>query len=144
MKKISITLVMVMIIVSLAVGAYALPSPDTAHYPRGGTITLSPSSESTNTYAFQASGKSHNKVRLSMSNAYAEECGTAISIQVFVVNKWGNWIAFGDPRIVTLTCTPDAYEEVFTIRAKKEFCIVISAYGTGGDCEIPYTVATFS
>lgn len=144
MKGIITLALTLLIVLCVTLPAYALPEPTTAHYPRGGQITISPSNESTNTYAFKADGKTDNKIRISMDGAYAEECGTMIYIQVFVVNKWGNWIAFGEPRTLTLSCTPDSYEEIFIIREKKPFCIVISSYGISGECVLPYKVASFS
>lgn len=144
MKKNITAVALLLIMLSTTICAYALPEPKTAHYPRGGMLTLTPSSESTNTYAFKADGKSHNKLRLSLNNAYSEVCGTTITIQIFVVNKWGNWVAFGEARNLTLSCTPDAYEAVFVIREKKPFCIVISSYGVEGECIIPYVVGTYS
>lgn len=122
--------------------AFALPTPCKAHYPRGGTLSLSPSKKSNNTYAFKASGRAHDRVHLQLIDAFAESCGTTVTIQVFVVNKWGNWIAFGEPEIVELCCMPTSYDLYFPIRARKEFCIVISSYGVTGRCVIPYLVST--
>lgn len=144
MKKIISAITLAIILMSTAFSAYALPSPKTAHYPRSGMVSLSPSNKSTNTYAFKADSKTDSKLLLRLNDAYAEECQATIKMQVFVVNKWGNWIAFGEPRYLELSCTPESYEEVFVIREKKPFCLVISAPGTSGECVIPYDVQTCS
>ena len=140
-KIFSAALIMVLLF-TFAGSAFALPRPCKAHYPRGGTLTLSPAKEANNTYAFKASGRAHNRVHLQIIGAYAESCDTTVSIQMFVVNRWRNWIAFGEPKVITLNCTPTTYDLYFPIRARKEFCIVVTSYGISGQCVIPYVVST--
>lgn len=142
MKKTCAVALTMILLLSVAMSAFALPNPKSAHYPRGGNVTLSPLNESTNTYAFKADGKTHNKVCLHLANAYADHCGTEVTIQVFVVNKWGNWIAFGDPQSVALGCTPASYDVMFPIREGKPFCFVMSSYGAPDKVFLPYIVDT--
>lgn len=137
-----ITLLLTLLMIALTISALALPEPKTAHYPRGSTLYLSKDTETNNTYAFKANGKSDGRAVVSFNNAYSDACDTIVTVQMFVTNKWGNWIAFGSPKTITLSCVPSSEDLSFTIRAKKEFCIKISAYGAEGDCVIPYQVTT--
>lgn len=141
-KRLISSLLAVLILFSLTSSALALPEPRNAHYPRGGKLTLSPVKETNNTYAFKATGKSHSKAVLQINGAYADIGGTVVSIQMFVVNKWGNWIAFGAPETLVLDYEPSSHEFQFPIRARKQFCIQVSAYGISGYCEIPYQIIT--
>lgn len=143
MKKAMTCILVAVMVLMMTAGAYALPKPKTAHYPRGGLLTLSSVSCTNNTYAFKATGRNDGKVHLQFANAYADQCDTSVSVQIFVVNKWGNWIAFGNPKTITLACTPEDYELYFPIRAGKEFCVTISAYGITGNATLPYTVSTY-
>lgn len=141
-KKILTALILLMLVFLAITPAYALPKPRSAHYPRGGRLTLSPMKQSTNTFAFRASGKTDRQVILQINNAYAMADDTAVTIQMFVVNKWGNWIAFGSPQVVNLHEEPASFTLYFTIRPRKPFCIVVSSYGTTENIVIPYVVIT--
>lgn len=141
-KKIVATFLMILMLFAFSVSAFALPEPSSAHYPRGGMLTLSTAKEMNNTYAFKATGKADSKALLNINNAYADTCGTVVTIQMFIVNKWGNWIAFGAPETLVLDCEPSSHEFQFTIRPRRQFCIVISSYGVNGSCIIPYQVTT--
>lgn len=142
MKKIRIVSIITLLALLLASTAFALPDPDTAHYPRGGKLTLSSSKETNNTYAFKATGKHDTRVSLQINEAYADVCGTAVTVQMFIINEWGNWIAFGQPETILLCCVPTSHELSFTIREKQPFCIQVSSYGAEGKCVIPYQVTT--
>lgn len=143
-RKMINCLLLILVVTAFVSSAYALPAPKSAHYPRTGSLSLSADKQTTNTYAFKALSKTDNRVRLSIVDAVANDCGTPVSIQIYVVNKWGNWIAFGNAQTIKLDCQESSYELTFTIREKKEFCIVVTTTGLDGTCTIPYTVSTFS
>jgi hypothetical protein len=140
--KLRFALALTLILSILATTAFALPKPRTAHYPRGGMFTLSSTKETTNSYAFKATCRSDSRVHLQIRNAYAEQDEASVSFQIFVVNRWGNWVAFGAPEIITIGSESSSYDLYFTIRARKAFCIVVSAYGMEDRCVIPYHVTT--
>lgn len=143
MKKKMITGALLLVVLfTVSVSAYALPEPWTAHYPRGGMLTLSPADQVNNTFAFKASGKTDTRVQLHINGAHTNMCGTVVNVQMFVVNEWGNWIAFGAPKTIALSCEPVSQTMNFTIRSMTHFCIVVSAYGAAGDCVIPYNIST--
>lgn len=141
-RKLVICAMVCSILLAMAVNAYALPKPRTAHYPRGGMLTLSPGNEKNNTYAFRADGRADTKAQLQILGGYTDGGETMVTIQAFVVNKWGNWIAFGTPKTVALSAESLTETLTFPIRAKKAFCFVVSAYGATGECVIPYLVTT--
>lgn len=141
-KKLIVSITMALIVFSLTTSALALPEPYTAHYPRGGMLTLSSSDEVNNTFAFKASGRTDRRVQFHVNGAYSNACGTVVNVQMYVVNEWGNWIAFGATKTLTLDCVPMSQTLSFPIRAMMQFCIIISAYGTAGDCVIPYNIST--
>jgi hypothetical protein len=142
MKKIILTLIMALLIFSICTAAFALPNPYTAHYPKAGMLTLSPSKKTNNTFAFKASRWTDTRVQLHISGAYTDACKTEISIQMFVINKWGNWIAFGNPQLITLNCFPLTQNLYFPIRERRQFCIVVSVLGVESSCVIPYQITT--
>ena len=141
-RKIAISVLLAILLFSLATSASALPKPKSAHYPRGGMLTLSPDKEKNNTYAFKPSGKADGKALLNINGAYAHTDGTTVMIQLFVVNKWGNWIAFGPPEKLVVDSASSDHTYRFTIRQNKPFCFVMSSCGIDGVCVIPYVVTT--
>lgn len=143
-KKMNNCLLMILAMLMFIGTAYALPASKSAHYPRTGSLSLSTDKQTSNTYAFKALGKTDNKVRLAITDAITDDCDVAVSVQMYVVNKWGNWIAFGNAQTIQLNCQESSHELTFTIREKKEFCIVVTTTGLDGTCTIPYTVSTFS
>lgn len=142
MKKTTVLLLTLLLTVSICASAFALPLASSAHYPRSGLITMDSLRQTNNTYAFKANGKTHNNLLLCIEDAYAKDCGTKVSIQVFIVNKWGNWIAFGPPKTIELSCQPTSTALSFPLRAGTPFCVVMTSYGNQGDCVIPYRVET--
>jgi hypothetical protein len=141
-KKPFISMLLTIMLLAIAVSAFALPKPKSAHYPRGGLLTLSPAKEKNNTYAFKPTGKADGKATFSINGAYAHNDGTLVMIQLFVVNKWGNWIAFGPPETLVVNSESSNHEVRFTIRQNKPFCFIVSSYGINGVCVIPYYVTT--
>ena len=105
-------------------------------------LTLSPWQETNNTFAFKANGKSHGLLTLSINDAFTDEGSAAVTNKLFVVNKWGNWVQFGNPKSLVLSNEPSSHEYNFPIRQGKAFCVVLSAYGASGNCHIPYQVVT--
>ncbi len=141
MKRITAIALLITLMLTAAT-AFALPKPRTAHYPRGGRLTLSPLDQINNTYAFKATGKTDGRVQLHISNAYSDAPDTEVFVQMFVVNRWGNWVAFGSPQVITVGREPSSHDLYFTIRPRKPFCIVVSAYGVLGNVVIPYLIVT--
>lgn len=142
MKKTISAFLSLFLIAAMCTSAFALPNPKTAYYPRGGALKLYSSKQMNNTYAFKPAGKADTKLVLTLDNAYAATCGSRVSIQLFIVNKWGNWIAFGPAQTLELMCQPTSKTYTLPIREGKEFCIVITAIGESVECEIPYRVET--
>lgn len=142
-NRVLVCVLLVLMLFTTATNAYALPEPGTAHYPRGGQLTLSSSKQTNNSYAFKPMGKTDNRLRLSIQNAYAETSGSSVTIQMFIINEWGNWIQWGAPETIFLDNTPKSFDFYYTIREKQPFCIVVRSYGTTGRCVIPYEVSTF-
>lgn len=141
-KKIFTSMLITIMLLTITASAFALPKQKSAFYPRGGTITLSPAKEKNNTYAFKPQRKTDGRVLFTINGAYAHSNGTVVMIQMFVVNKWGNWIAFGAPETLVVNREPSCHEFRFTIRSNTPFCIVISSYGIDGTCVLPYYVVT--
>lgn len=102
MKKTLFILLIAILLCCHVTASFALPAPESAHYPRCGELTLSSQTEINNTYAFRATGKNDSSVVFEVQGGYAQEDSTAVSVQMFVINRWGNWVAFGKPKTLIL------------------------------------------
>lgn len=87
MKKTLFILLIAILLCCHVTASFALPAPESAHYPRCGELTLSSQTEINNTYAFRATGKNDSSVIFEVQGGYAQEDGTAVSVQMFVINR---------------------------------------------------------
>ena len=142
MKKTLFILLIAILLCCHVTASFALPAPESAHYPRCGELTLSSQTEINNTYAFRAPVKNDSSVVFEVQGGYAQEDGTAVSVQMFVINRWGNWVAFGKPKTLILNAEATTATLRFPIRVCKPFCIVVSSFGYAEDIVIPYRVYT--